>query len=358
MNDYSYQNNSYGHEPDYYSLYTESKVKEARGFFSRFHLGLFVFNAVSYAAVILIQVIISLILKPDAAGELLENNIYFQWLLSIAPMYLIGFPIFVLIVRNMVTLPRDRKKMSAGEFFSLFLISQGVMFVGNMIGSSLNGIIGTILGHEIKNSTSDLIETTPLWLVFLVVVIIGPIVEELMFRKLMIDRLGRYGDAVAITVSSIAFGLFHGNFYQFFYAAMLGFVLGYMYTKTGNVKYSILMHMIINFFGSVLIMPIIKMAEEIEQMSVIMNEGGKVDMLKFIQNAMAVGTYSIINYALIFAGIAMLISHITGKKIKLSGVCEYKIPKERVVGTIVLNTGSVLFIIMSLLLFAVSIFAV
>ena len=101
------------------------------------------------------------------------------------------------------------------------------MFVGNMIGSSLNGIIGTILGHEIKNSTSDLIETTPLWLVFLVVVIIGPIVEELMFRKLMIDRLGRYGDAVAITVSSIAFGLFHGNFYQFFYAAMLGFVLGY-----------------------------------------------------------------------------------------------------------------------------------
>lgn len=358
MNDYGYQNNSYQQPPDYYSLYTEEKLKEARGVFSRFHMGLFLFNIVTYAAVILIEIILSFVMGKGTAGVLLENNIYFEWLLSMGPMYLIGFPVFILIVRNMKTVSRDTKKMGAQEFFSLFLISQGVMFVGNMIGNTLNSIIGTIIGREITNSTSDLIEKTPIWLVLLVVVIVGPIVEELMFRKLMIDRLGRYGDAVAITVSSIAFGLFHGNFYQFFYAAMLGFVLGYIYTKTGHVKYSILMHMLINFFGSVLIMPIIKKMTEIEEMSVIMAEGGNVDLLKFIQNTMAVGTYTIINYVLVFAGIAMLITYITGKKFKLSSTCEYKIPKERVAGAAILNTGSILFIVMSLALFALSLFAV
>ena len=358
MNDYGYQNNSYGDEPDYYNLYTNERVKEARGVFSRFHLGLFAFNAVTYAAVILIEIVLSLIFGKGTTGALLESNIYFEWLISMAPMYLIGFPVFLLIVRNMKTLPRNKKKMGAEEFFSLFLISQGVMFIGNTVGTSLNGIIGNILGREITNSTSDLIEQTPIWLVFLVVVVVGPIIEELMFRKLMIDRLGRYGDAVAITVSSIAFGLFHGNFYQFFYAAMLGFVLGYIYTKTGNVKYSVLMHMIINFFGSVLIMPIIKMMTEIEEASGVMAEGGQVDMLKFIQNAMAVGTYTVVNYALVFAGIAMLITYVTRKKFKLTGVCEYKIPKERVAGAVILNTGSILFMVMSFALFALSIFAV
>lgn len=357
MNDYNYQNNSYSVEPDYYDLYTEGKLKEARGVFSRYHLGLLFYTVAAYVAVIALEVILALVMDPDALAKLFDN-IYFQWAFSMAPMYLIGFPVLILIVRNMKTLPREKKSMKAGEFFLLFLISQGVMFVGNMIGNTLNGVISSILGHEITNSTSELIEATPIWFVFLVVVVIGPIIEELMFRKLMIDRLGRYGDAVAIIVSAVSFGLFHGNFYQFFYAAMLGFVLGYIYTKTGNVKYTILMHMIINFFGSVLVMPIIEMAAEIEEMSVILNEGGKVDMLKFVQNAMAVGTYTIVDYALVFAGIAVLITYITGKKIKLSGTCEYKIPKERVAGTVILNVGTILFLVMSLALFAVSIFAV
>ena len=49
-----------------------------------------------------------------------------------------------------------------------------------------------------------------------------------MFRKLIIDRMSIYGDKLAIIVSSIAFGLFHGNFYQIFYATLIGFILGYV----------------------------------------------------------------------------------------------------------------------------------
>ena len=51
--------------------------------------------------------------------------------------------------------------------------------------------------------------------------------------------------------SALMFGLFHGNLAQFFYAWFLGIVFGYVYYKTGNVIYTMLMHMTINFVGGV-----------------------------------------------------------------------------------------------------------
>ena len=48
------------------------------------------------------------------------------------------------------------------------------------------------------------------------------------------------------------FALFHLNLFQFFYAFGLGLMFGYVYMRTSQLRYSIVMHMIINFNGSVL----------------------------------------------------------------------------------------------------------
>ena len=53
-------------------------------------------------------------------------------------------------------------------------------------------------------------------------------------------------------VSALIFGLFHGNLSQFFYAVGLGLVFGYVYLRTRQLRWSILLHMIVNFLGSVL----------------------------------------------------------------------------------------------------------
>ena len=147
----------------------------------------------------------------------------------------------------MKTKYREKTTMTVSEFFSLFLISQTAMFAGNLIGEAFSGFFSVFKGSEVTDPVAAIVESTPIWLLLITVVIIGPIVEELIFRKLMIDRLSRYGELIAVMTSSIAFGLFHGKFYQFFYAVMLGLILGYMYAKTRNIKYSIIMHMLINF---------------------------------------------------------------------------------------------------------------
>ena len=52
-------------------------------------------------------------------------------------------------------------------------------------------------------------------------------------------------------VSGLMFGLFHGNLNQFVYAFVLGLFLAFLYVKTGNLKITIALHMMINFVGGI-----------------------------------------------------------------------------------------------------------
>ena len=97
----------------------------------------------------------------------------------------------------------------------------------------------------------DYVMGNPLYSI-LVMVILAPVLEEYIFRKLLIDRLSKYGELTAMLFSATVFGLFHMNFFQFFYAFGLGLLFAYIYTRTRNLLYPVLLHMIINFQGSVL----------------------------------------------------------------------------------------------------------
>ena len=345
---YNYQN---GSEPDYYEIYTKNSIKEATKTFSRFSLSLFVYLVVVYAVIFAAEVIMLLALGKENFTELLTTNAIFTHLFNSIPQYLIAFPILYLMVKGMKTKYRQKTNMCASEFFSLFLISQTAMFAGNLIGEAFNGFFSVFKGSEVTDPVGELIASSPIWLLFITVVIIGPIFEELIFRKLMIDRLSRYGELVAVMASSIAFGLFHGNFYQFFYAVMLGLILGYMYAKTRNIKYSIIMHMLINFFGSILSIPIAESAEKLFPQLENIQNGIEVNMADFLKNAMLVGSYSIIQYAMIIAGVVLFVKSLKRGKFRIKSTYEYKIPSERVASIAIFNPGTILFLVLTVLIF-------
>lgn len=351
---YDYNDNQYT-EPDYYTLYTEKKTREASKVFSRCHLALFLYLIIPIAVVLISEIILIGVMGRDSAYKLLETNIYVNWLLSFAPSYFIGFPIFFILTRKMKTLPIRKSKMRASEFFALFLIAEVGMTVGNLIGNIFSSFFGTVMDKEVTNSIDELVTAAPIWLIVLVVVIIGPIFEELIFRKLMMDRFSRYGSGVAIVVTSIAFGLFHGNFYQFFYALAIGLILGYIYSKTRNVIYPIVMHMIINFLGSVATLPVASRIDEYYSMMQNIIDGVEVNMAKFLQSSMIVGSYTIIQYTILGAGIAVLIKYIKNKRFRVNAAFEYQIEKERVARTVLLNPGTILFLSFALVLFVANI---
>ena len=77
------------------------------------------------------------------------------------------------------------------------------------------------------------------------------LLEELVFRKFIIDRIRPYGEFLAVLFSALTFGMFHGNFYQLFYAFAIGFVLAFIYVRTKNIIYPVILHIAFNTYSVV-----------------------------------------------------------------------------------------------------------
>ena len=283
-------------------------IKDARGGISRIFIALFVFQIISFAVVNMVALALAII-SPRLYIQLAENAV-FNILLSSGVMYLVAFPVFFLIVRKMrVRLPR-KMKLQPGELITALFIAEALTIVGSYVSMSLTALIENIIGQPIPDNTSELISDAPVWLLILIVVIIGPIVEELIFRKLIIDRLSVHGELYAVIISSVAFGIFHQNVYQLFYATLLGALFGYLYLKSGNIGLPILLHMLINLLGSVVALFVQSKADVLTD---ILESGDYAEKmpydltLKLYDAFCAVASYEALIYGMATAGFVMLI---------------------------------------------------
>ena len=77
-------------------------------------------------------------------------------------------------------------------------------------------------------------------------VIIAPVFEEFWCRGIMYDALKPYGTGIAIIISSLLFGLMHGNLFMLFYTTAYGFALGYVRYATGSLFVVTIFHAIVN----------------------------------------------------------------------------------------------------------------
>lgn len=222
---------------------TMKKIKHPRKVFSRIGLSLFVYFVAVNASVILLDFLVSKFL-PD----LYFHNTYI-WIKMVFCQYIIGIPAIRLVLIGLPKYRYQKEKMSFKDIFGAFLICQALSYAGNMIGTVLNQIISSILGKEIDNTVGELIENSNPLILLLVVGIIGPILEELVFRKFIIDRIRPYGEFLAVLFSALTFGMFHGNFYQLFYAFAIGFVLAFIYVRTKNIIYPVILHIAFNTYS-------------------------------------------------------------------------------------------------------------
>ena len=77
--------------------------------------------------------------------------------------------------------------------------------------------------------------------------ILGPIMEELLFRKKLLTELLMFNNKyVSILLSSFIFSFLHNGMITMLYAFILGIAFGIIYIKYKNVKLTIFMHMAAN----------------------------------------------------------------------------------------------------------------
>ncbi len=162
---------------------------------------------------------------------------------------LFTLPLMLLLTRRIPVRKPEESQMDFECFLALVCVSYACMIVGNLVGIGINMLISPNSVNLIGNLASATGTSVEMVVAF---VVLAPVFEELVFRKVLVDRVLPFGEWPAILFSGLTFGIFHGNLTQFFYAAMLGMVLAYVYIRWGNILYNIGIHACLNFLGGVL----------------------------------------------------------------------------------------------------------
>ena len=269
------------------------------------------------------------------------------------PLYLIAMPIAVMLMGKSTVIETRKFDMKPGLFFKLLLMCLPMMWAGSVFGSMLSMVLSN---GEATDRVADLAMQTNIWnVVFLVIV--GPIFEEWLFRKQLIDHTRKYGEKTAILLSGLAFGLFHMNLFQFFYAFLLGLMFGYVYTRTSKLRYSTAMHMIINFNGGVLAPWVLTRVDldQLEKVSEAAENGNAAAMEQWasqnVEGLAIMLVYFVLYGAVILAGFVLLIRNF--KRFEFYTAPE-ELPRGTRVKTVCGNVGMIMFIMVTCMLTAVN----
>ena len=157
-------------------------------------------------------------------------------ILAVLPLYLVGMPVLIAVVKRMPGEAPAKKSITPGQFVLALIMCFALMYCGNLVGTLITTVVGALKGSAVDNALMTYATGSNMIVTFLYMVICAPILEEYIFRKLIVDRTVRYGQGVAVVLSGLMFGLFHGNLNQFAYAFLLGMFLAFLYVKTGELK--------------------------------------------------------------------------------------------------------------------------
>lgn len=186
-------------------------------------------------------------------------------------------------------------------------------------------------------------------------VIVAPIMEELIFRKVLVDRTIRYGQGAAVALSGLMFGLFHGNLNQFAYAVILGVFFAFIYIKTGDIRITMGLHALMNFMGSVVAGGLLKMIHYQELLSAVEDPDRLVSLVtQYATGWILYGLFFVFIMTVVISGIVLLIVH--HRKFRLEPG-EVQIPAGQRIQTLLLNPGMLFFCIMWIVMIILQLFS-
>ena len=178
---------------------------------------------------------------------------------------LLNFLIYILLLPGIIYFMKSDLSYDFTEFKSKkteviipIIVGYAYVWVGNIVASFLSTYLSNLLGIQMGEAANQqaIISATSSSLGILMVisaVLIGPVIEELVFRKALFGLIKK--DSIALLVSTLVFGLIHVvsepsitealiNGSSYF---IMGFVFGYIYIKSDrNIMIPIVVHIINN----------------------------------------------------------------------------------------------------------------
>ncbi|MBE5741007.1 MAG: CPBP family intramembrane metalloprotease [Clostridiales bacterium] len=184
----------------------------------------------------------------------LVNEFLSSFLIQIVTMFAIPMLMYTLIVsKNFGNTIKDigLKKISAKVVIISIALGFVLYFLNSFIADVFSAFI-SLLGYENISSASESTITYGLLLKDLILTCILPaFCEEILHRGIMLHANKKYTNTrFCLIISSILFGLTHLNIRQFFYATILGYLIGYVSLASDSIIPCMIIHFMNNFLSS------------------------------------------------------------------------------------------------------------
>lgn len=179
----------------------------------------------TYAGAVLIPIIYMIIKNTSDIDSYLKSSNFEFWMIIYMAIYSI---IFIYIFKKKY----KNKDTNLDKSKIKYLIINGI---------SISIFLNIIINLLTKNNGSDFNI-----LILLVTGILGPILEEYLFRGYVYNKIKSFNKKNSIFITSILFSLMHTGLFNMIYAFIIGYLLIYIYNKFSNIKAPIIMHISIN----------------------------------------------------------------------------------------------------------------
>jgi len=158
---------------------------------------------------------------------------------------------------------RDRRE-DARAFFRIRPLDAGAVIMLVFFGIGTNALMELLVmlmqklpfyadHYEEYVEMTSMIFGDSVFFTFLSAGVVGPILEEIMFRGLIFGELRKIMPIkIALVVQALLFGVYHIDLIQGTYAAIIGLFLGFVYYRTGSMIAPTVVHMAVNLFSFVM----------------------------------------------------------------------------------------------------------
>ncbi len=151
--------------------------------------------------------------------------------------------IYITIIMALIFIPllvfnykKNYKDDKLNSVYKFIILGFSLSLIYNFFGFYLDKLLDTNLYGEF-NIIETIIQT----------VILGPIIEEYLFRGMIYNGLKKnFNDKKSMIITSIVFAITHINIIQMIYAFLLNIILVKVYEKYKNINSCIIIHSISN----------------------------------------------------------------------------------------------------------------
>lgn len=203
-------------------------------------INMMIFNVFCYGGSLVIHVL--------GQDKLFENEVFSALysfgvpILSEVISIIIGIKMFGLDLKSKFT----RDGFTGSTVLKLIFLGIGLMTAGAILGTIIAtilenfGYVTPVLPLEPRKSAAVS------GFMYFYACLLGPVLEELLYRGVLLQSMRKYNERFAIFLSALIFGLMHQNYQQFIYAFLLGIPLAIVTIKYESLLPAIFTHIAAN----------------------------------------------------------------------------------------------------------------